>query len=215
MDNQTIAGMIQQYAPGLAAALTGPAASTALAALGGSLLQDQAASPEDIAAEMTAAKPDLKANVQRAEQEFNKLQASAGASVAAPQPDTKAQDGVGDNGGAPALDPEAKARHRQSKWNDIAAATLAIGVTLGFFALLFLLVAQPGVSKDGTIPPFHDLLQTLLGVLGTGWAGIIGYYFGSSVGSKEKNSILAERANPAPTAAPAAAPAAAPSSSGS
>jgi hypothetical protein len=205
MDNQTIAGMIQQYSPGLAAALTGSAGSTALAMLGKSLLQDRAASADDIGAELGTGKPDLKDKVQRAEQEFNKLQATAGSGDAAPALGTKTQGGAGENGSGPSADLEAQARHRQSKLNDYVAAALAIGVTLGFFALLFLLVVQTGGPNVPT-PPFHDLLQTLLGVLGTGWAGIVGYYFGSSVGSKEKNSILAQRANPnPPPAAPAAA----------
>jgi len=198
MDNQTIAGIIQQYSPGLAAALTGPAGSTALALLGKSLLQDRAASADDIGTELQAGKPDLKDKVQRAEQEFNKLQATDGGGDAAPALDAKKQSDGGGKGGALSADLEAQARHTQSKLNDYVAAALAIGVTLGFFALLFLLVVQTGGAQNAPTPPFHDLLQTLLGVLGTGWAGIVGYYFGSSVGSKEKNSILAQRANPNP-----------------
>ena len=41
--------------------------------------------------------------------------------------------------------------------------------------------------------PAGAAAQTLLGVLGTSWVAIIGSYFGSSLGSKEKTALLAER----------------------
>lgn len=75
---------------------------------------------------------------------------------------------------------------------------LAYGVTTGFFLLIILLFFRnTGNGADGS----SNLLFTLLGVVGTGWATIIGYYYGSSMGSNQKSqtidSILAKQP-PAP-----------------
>jgi hypothetical protein len=37
---------------------------------------------------------------------------------------------------------------------------------------------------------YKDILLTLMGVIGTGWAGIISFYFGSSVGSRQQSETL-------------------------
>lgn len=91
------------------------------------------------------------------------------------------------------LAPEAQLRHQQSKLNDRAGIVLAFIVTLGFFTVLYFIIFNDVKNRD--------VVQTLLGVLETGWAGIMSYYYGSSVGSKEKNSILAEKAQPTSIAA--------------
>lgn len=44
------------------------------------------------------------------------------------------------------------------------------------------------------ISPARDLIFTLLGVIATGWATIVGYYFGSSSGSAQKTLALAQAA---------------------
>lgn len=55
---------------------------------------------------------------------------------------------------------------------------LALFITIGFFSLLsyMLLREVPAGNKD--------VLNILLGSLGTAWITIIGYFFGSSAGSK-------------------------------
>ncbi|MBS0640633.1 MAG: hypothetical protein JSS43_12215 [Proteobacteria bacterium] len=63
---------------------------------------------------------------------------------------------------------------------------LAYGVSVGFFLLIYLLLfAQRQLSSE-----FRDLLLTMTGVVGTGWASIISFYFGSSVGSRTQNATL-------------------------
>lgn len=65
----------------------------------------------------------------------------------------------------------------------IAAATGA-GASVGS--------RQPGPASAGS--PARDLVFTLLGVIATGWATIIGYYYGSSSGSAQKTLALAQAA---------------------
>jgi len=62
------------------------------------------------------------------------------------------------------------------------AAILAVAITTGFFALLFMMAVHPERN--------HDALEVLLGSLGGGWGAIIGYYFGSSAGSRAKTDWL-------------------------
>jgi membrane protein DedA with SNARE-associated domain len=87
------------------------------------------------------------------------------------------------------------------------ATGLAFITTIGFFALIgvLLLVSWAGGGSPAPVTgattaagaaltqgPFHDLLNTVIGIVGTGWATIVGYYFGSSTGSKQKTETLSE-----------------------
>ena len=70
----------------------------------------------------------------------------------------------------------------QSRWPGVLSAI----VTIGFFGILGFLLVCP-VPDQG-----RDVINIMLGSLGTAWISVISYYFGSSVGSREKNSILAQ-----------------------
>lgn len=79
------------------------------------------------------------------------------------------------------------AQQRQIALHDKTNQWLAYGVTAGFFLLIVLLFFFPGSgANDGA----RNLLFTLLGVVGTGWATIISYYFGSSMGSNQKSQTI-------------------------
>lgn len=71
-------------------------------------------------------------------------------------------------------DDRANARARQISLKDRIPAVLAIGITIGFFGLLIemMRVAPPEGTKD--------LLNIMLGSLGTAWVSVVSYYFGSS-----------------------------------
>jgi hypothetical protein len=61
---------------------------------------------------------------------------------------------------------------------------LAIGITLGFFSMLAWMM-------NYEVPPTNkDILNIMLGSLGSAWIGIVGYYFGSSAGSKSAGTAL-------------------------
>lgn len=62
---------------------------------------------------------------------------------------------------------------------------LAYLLTIGFFGTL-------GFLMIGTIPTSgHDVLLIMVGSLGTAWAGMVHYYYGSSPSSKTKDDTIA------------------------
>jgi hypothetical protein len=83
-----------------------------------------------------------------------------------------------------AAEDRSSARAREMAIKDKVPAWLALGVTGGFFALLFLMVFKPLPVANS------DLLNVMLGALGTAWVSIIAYYFGSSSGSAAKTELM-------------------------
>jgi hypothetical protein len=78
---------------------------------------------------------------------------------------------------------------RQIIAHDFTNQVLAYLVSGAFFTLIVLLMfSTKFLSKDDT--GVKDLLFTLLGVVATGWANIIGFYFGSSAGSAQKSQAI-------------------------
>ncbi len=182
-DSLALKNLISADAPQLASLLDGPNAPVAVSALGKALLGDAQASVTDVAA---AAKQADKLKIAAAEQEAQlRLRQSNGRSLAdlaaAIQPEA-AQDRA-------SADDRAGARARQVALHDQTNMWLAYGVTAVFFILILLLIFSPllGLNVEGGL---KDLLFTLLGVVATGWANIIGYYFGSSAGSAQKSQAI-------------------------
>jgi hypothetical protein len=62
-------------------------------------------------------------------------------------------------------------------------AILASITTVGFFGILILLFFNK-------VDPANNALMIMLGSLGTAWTGVIGFYFGSSHGSQQKDQML-------------------------
>lgn len=105
-----------------------------------------------------------------------------------------------------------------STQNNNTTIWLAYITTFGFFFLVLCLIgfdrfpsvfaALKNVGASGAVPapapaaapgtgatdlataPYRDILMTLMGVIGTAWAGIISFYFGSSVGSRAQSETL-------------------------
>lgn len=81
----------------------------------------------------------------------------------------------------------ADARAMQVATGSWVPGVLAISVTTGFFGILSWMLV-------GT-PPASDALLVMLGSLGTAWTAIVSFYFGSSHGSQQKNTLLANKGN--------------------
>jgi hypothetical protein len=84
-----------------------------------------------------------------------------------------------------------QSRIQQTANSNNTAIYLAYITTFGFFLLIFSLIALDRLTNKANVDsPFRDILMTLMGVVGTSWAGIISYYFGSSVGSRQQSETL-------------------------
>jgi len=74
------------------------------------------------------------------------------------------------------------ARDMQISTKSWIPAVLAIAVTIGFFGILVGMMTETFKTSDA--------LMLMLGSLGTAWTGIIGFYFGSSASSQNKDDLL-------------------------
>lgn len=78
----------------------------------------------------------------------------------------------------------ASARAREIALRDWTPKALAVGITLGFFGILAYMLKFEIPSSS------RDVLNIMLGSLGTAWVSVVGYFFGSSAGSARKDEII-------------------------
>ena len=81
-----------------------------------------------------------------------------------------------------AVQDRSSARSMQVATQSVIPPVLAIGVTGGFFGILYgLMYGQIQHAPQ---------IDIMLGSLGTAWTGVIAFYFGSSSGSQKKDEML-------------------------
>ena len=154
---------LNQIAPGIATALGGPLAGLAVTVISKALGIDEKdvqktietgkLSAEQLAS-LKQAEIELQAKAQELGLDFEKL----------------------------ATEDRKSARDMQIATKSIIPAVLAIGVTVGFFAILIGLMTD-NVTKS-------DALLLMLGSLGTAWTAIVSFYFGSSAHSEKQTEML-------------------------
>ena len=70
------------------------------------------------------------------------------------------------------------------KTRDIYMLVLGAMIVAGFFILLYILV-YAGIPEQN-----KDILNIVVGALIGSFTSVVGYFFGSSVGSKDKTDII-------------------------
>ena len=76
------------------------------------------------------------------------------------------------------------ARKLAESTHDWTPRLLAYGVTIGFFGLLWFLTRHEVAQAS------RDLMNIMIGTLGSAWVSVITYYFGSSAGSRDKDATI-------------------------
>jgi hypothetical protein len=163
---------VAKIAPMLGTALGGPLGGAAGSLLGSALgIKD--ASPESIKEAVTTGSltGDQIVALKKAEQDFSLQCRAMGYNSVKELEELAFQD-------------RDSARQREIQIKDWTPRILAYGVTLGFFGLLAYMLANEIPDKN------RDVLNLMLGSLGTAWIAVITYYFGSSAGSAQKTEML-------------------------
>ncbi|MBP1771451.1 MAG: uncharacterized protein H6P99_614 [Holophagaceae bacterium] len=172
-------GLVKSIAPTIGTALGGPLGGIAGVALTKALgLGDAAAKDETaLAAAVQGASPDQLLLLKQADQEFALQMQKLGFE------NLEALEAI-------AAGDRANAREREIKTQDWTPKALGLAITLGFFGLLyFLLRHEPPTGS-------RDILNIMLGSLGSAWIGVVTYYFGSSAGSARKTELLSAASKP-------------------
>jgi hypothetical protein len=167
-----VGNWIAKVAPMLGAALGGPFGAAA-GELVSKALGTKDASLDSIQAAIQAGSlsPDQMVALKVAEDQFALQMEQAGFKNAADLAAIEFQD-------------RDSARKMEEVTHDWTPRILALGITVGFFGLLGFLV------KHEVAPASRDLLNIMIGTLGTAWVAVVTYYFGSSSGSKDKDQTI-------------------------
>jgi len=176
MEWKDITGVITKLAPMIATGLGGPLAGGAVAALEQVFGLDTKGTLGDkqdaIVAALSGATPDQLLALKKADLDYSAQMATLG---------FKNEEALA----ALETSDRDSARKREIEVKDNTPKILAYSITLGFFGvLLFMMLATvPAASRD--------ILNIMLGTLGTAWTGVVSYYYGSTNGSAAKTKLLA------------------------
>jgi hypothetical protein len=161
--------IVATVAPTIASALGTPLMGVAVKTIATQLLGKPEATVDEVEAAVTGADPQTLLRLKEIDAEFKKTLVDAGIKLE----ELASAD-------------RASARAREIAVKDRTPAVLAYAITVGFFGTLAFLLVNGKPQAGG------DALLVMLGSLGTAWAGIVAYYFGSSAGSKTKTDALAD-----------------------
>ena len=165
-----IDAFLKSLAPTVASALLGPLGGVAVSGLG-KILGLDGATVKDVTKAITDGQitPDQIAEIRKLELQYKADEAARGFKYSELEfADTRS------------------AREMQIATESRVPAVLAAIITIGFFGILIYMISSVDYKPT-------DSLLLLLGSLSTAWTMVVGFYFGSSHGSREKSRLLAEK----------------------
>lgn len=162
-----IAKLVGNVAPFLGGLIGGPFGAAAGQLIGQALTGNSNASAEDIEKAIINATPEQLVKLKELDNEYKTRLAEL--SVSSQQIEEQDRD---------------SARKREISLHDYAPSLLAILLTFGFFGVIFVIMFIP--IQEGV----KDIINILLGTLGTAWIACINYYFGSSAETHNVTKIL-------------------------
>ena len=172
MDFGKMGGLLAQVAPTIASALGGPLAGLAVKTLSSALLGTEQGTEQEVAAALGSATPEQLARLKEIDANFAVTMKKLDIDLA--QIDATDRN---------------SARQREVQLKDRTPMILAGVVCVGFFGTLI------GLMLYGLPARGQDALLILLGALSSSFTAIIGYYYGSSSGSRAKEQIIEQMAN--------------------
>lgn len=165
--------LVGTVAPTIATALGGPLAGLATKAIAGAVLGDEAGDPSQIAAALQGASPDTLLKLKEAENNFVLRMRELDIDI----------DRIN------AEDRDSARKREASTGDSRTPQLLALGVTAGFFGILGFMMVHGAPDHNS------EAMLVMLGSLGTAFAGVVSYYFGSSAGSKAKTDAMSAALN--------------------
>jgi zinc transporter ZupT len=168
--------LVKSIAPSIGTALGGPLGGIAGLALAKSLGVSEDAAKDDtaMAAAVQGASPDQLLALKKADQDFAVQMEKLGFE------NVEALEAI-------AAGDRANARDREIKTSDWTPKALGLIITMGFFGLLYYLLRHEPPAGS------RDILNIMLGSLGSAWIGVVTYYFGSSAGSARKTELMSAK----------------------
>lgn len=173
---KTALEILKKVAPTVATAVGGPFGGIAAAAVASALGVDS----DNVEDAIISASPDTLLKVKMADHDFKVKMAELGIKeqqLAIREVEVHAED-------------RSSARTMAAKLGMWPQVVLSIVYTVGYFVMLYLLVSGHWSPPEGS----QELVAGLVGVLTAGVVKVMDFWFGSSVGSKQKTAVEALRA---------------------
>lgn len=175
MNSKDWKNIIRTVAPGLGALLGGPLAGTAVGVLTETLLGDKDAGEAKLQEFINKGlTPEQLVVIKKADQDFI---------IRTKELDFKWEE-------LEVLD-RSSARDREKvigRWATIGVHTIGVVILGGFFATVFFVLTEPVTPDDNKLM----LVGALVGYVSAKADQVVAYFFGSSVGSKQKTSAMAD-----------------------
>jgi len=180
MNLKQLGTSIASFAPTLAAMLGGPLAGTAVSALESALGLTAGAGPEAVTQVLQngTMTPEQLGAIRAADQKHAEIMGQQGIDLAKINADHDTAFAKID------ADDRASARGMNIQTHDTTPKYLAYFVTGGFFLTLGYLIVYGKPTAGG------DVMLVMVGSLGTAWASIVSFFYGSSAGSAAKTDVI-------------------------